>query len=252
MSDLYQWDGSDTRQNQPPGQPSQPGGRDNYRWDGSDVGPNQNYQVAPPGYNRYQADVYQDPRCMPSRPREYWGGQTGKGGDIYITALPGSKVEINNGVGDVNMRGGMNYDYRANNGRDYDYRQYMPRQCYQPDYYQYRRTYCPQETVVAPNYYAPAQSYRNSNTAYGGRDGLYYNQTNSGYSRGGMPGSDCYGQSSGWNDAANIFGMALQGAQTYLSYDVARRYANHSNDYQYNNNNNYGGRRGNYVHGWQR
>lgn len=177
--DLYQWGGGqDGREPQRPDQPPavpQPGGRDYYQWGGGQGNP----QVPQPGGRDYyqwggdRAPQYPQPVApnpwqsqwqmeqQQMRPRQVWGGRGAGGGDIFITAMPGSEIVINN-AGDLNMPGGRNYDYRYPGGNMYNYQQFLPRQIQQPNYEQYRGCFRQQECqpVYAPNYYSGADQYQ--------------------------------------------------------------------------------------------
>jgi hypothetical protein len=257
VDDLYRWDGSDTNPNQgrpqqpgQPGQPQQPGGRDLYQWDGSRDNRFQPPQVMQPQGNPWQQQWQMEQQQMQMRPRQFWGGRGQGGGDIYVTAMPGSEVIINNAGGDVNTRGGMRYDYNQPGGQLYDYRQYYPRQCQQPTYQQYRGCYNPQQQFM------PQQQYNGAAT-----QPVYYPD----YYSGGYQGQQMYQPQmrasyqyndggSGMRDAQTAFNMALQGFEAFASYDIARRITSHGHHrpQQFFQEQCGYGPRGNYQHGSQR
>lgn len=270
MTDLYQWDGSDANPNQPrpgQGQPGQPGGRDLYQWDGSDVRPQVPQPVTPPGYNPWQADAYAPQQQQPGmRARQFWGGRGQGGGDIYVTAMPGSEVIINNASGEVNMQGGRNYDYRYPGGQNYNYQQYIPRQCCQPSYQQYRGCYNPgqqyqQQISYAPDYYSQYQMQGmqgmqgmpmyNIEQVNGGPNG--YRSYRAGYN-GTVPFA---GGDPSMMQAQQAMNMAISGFNAWAGYDVASRYANRGNggrcqQFYPEQALAYGQQRGNMQHGYQR
>ncbi|GEM_PF-3455471 len=281
MSDLYQY-GGDNLPNQPnqPGVPGGPGGGDLYNYNGDNL-PQPGAPGYQQGFNPFQQQIYANPQIGAWRPQQYWAGANNRGGDTFVTAYPGSEVNIYQG--DVNAQGGMNYDYRYPGGQNYNYAPYYPRQYYQPNYYQSGQCgcYCGQGGWAQPYYqmnqpYYAGGQYYNNNSVYGGPGGFYANNQNYGWSNPGYssyPGTPPfvnpgYGGNIGYqgyptagqsamNTIGSIFGMALQGFDAYAGYDVARRYARNawSNSYYPYQALSYGQMQmphGNYQHGWQR
>ncbi|MBI4533980.1 MAG: hypothetical protein HY711_08525 [Candidatus Melainabacteria bacterium] len=257
--DLYQWDGSDVNQRgQSPGGQS----RDMYQWDGSDQRSQQQDAVGP---DRFTQEIY-DPRN--SQGRRY---EVSRGGGDNINLVVYGDVYINQG-GSWGRTDGRREYY----GRQYSYNQYVdPRYRQSGSYedYAYQRQQRRHPGYTRSGYYDDGRNYGYGNT--GAYDAYGNQQYSGGYSRrgycppnyyeGGTWGGSGFAQGgcypSDFDRGAQVFDMILRGAQTYFAYDIARRAVSgrhHHRGGAYGDQgyggygNQYGGRRGNYQHGWQR